>query len=112
MTKKRKYTSNQIALLTIATIATLTMSTIINGLTFAQLWEWFVSEKFGLPTLSAAEGIGLIATISFATYQFRSERESNLKGVSYVERLAEAFFNVLLRCGFALLIGAIVHSFV
>ena len=39
------------------------LSALINGAAFSCLWEWFVSPKFGLPTLSIMEAYGLALTI-------------------------------------------------
>ena len=39
----------------------------LNGYTLSVLWSWFVATKFGLPTLTIVEALGLAIVVGYFT---------------------------------------------
>lgn len=78
---------------------------ISRGYIFSILWEWFVSLKFGLPTLSVPEAIGIALVMAFFSSKELKENVPFKKAVKTWFSMAVAIPLVLL--GF----GAIVRMF-
>lgn len=57
----------------VATIVSGVLLTLYGGWIFQLLWKWFVSETFGIQTLTLVQSIGLGLFISLATWKLPTE---------------------------------------
>lgn len=76
----------------IGVLVIVTLSIIFGGYAFATLWDWFIVTKFGMPSLSIAESIGVGMVVSYATHQVnlkdKDRTASDLLTIGIVKPLA------------------------
>jgi len=57
------------------------LSFLLNGFVISMLWEWFIVSKFGLPSLSIPEGVGIMFVVWMlhtSSFRKRTEEETQL----------------------------------
>lgn len=84
------------------------LSSILNGYVLSVLWGWFMVPTFHVPALTLAPAIGLAMVVSYLTYQISDCEESD-KG--FGEKIARGVAYAIMKPGFALFAGWIVHKF-
>ncbi len=90
--------------LVVAGVLLAALSAVVNGWVLSILWGWFMVPTFGLPALSIPAAIGVALVVHYLTSEFNDAKDPERKW--YVP-LIYALTKPL--C--ALLVGAIVHSF-
>ena len=77
-------------------------SLILKGGVLVVLWRWFIVSHFGLSPITIPVGIGISTIIGLMSHQYIKRENQPLEVIG---------FNVV-QCLMALLIGAIVKSFI
>ena len=93
----------------VGAIALMAFSAIFNGYTLSVLWGWFIVPIFHLPQLSIVAAIGISLVIGYLTHQVINDPDDKEK--SFGEKIGFAVVYAVLKPGFALLIGWVVHLF-
>lgn len=89
-------------------IAIAAAASILQGLVFVQMWEWFIMPQFGLPPLSVAAAIGLALTVGMLT---RSRSITNADNKSRGAKIWDFVAGYFLAPLLTLSIGFIVKGF-
>lgn len=90
----------------IGAIVLLVVASLFRGFVFGILWQWFVTEYFGLPPLVLFEALGLAGMVSFVTvYIPRDETKKS------PQKIGETVFIQILGALIVLGIGWIYHAF-
>jgi hypothetical protein len=92
-----------------ATLGLIAVGAIWNGYVLTILWGWFIAPTFGLPALSLATAIGLALVVSYLTHQYLPKCAE--EGDTW-DKLGRAFWHMLMRPAFSLLIGWVVKQWV
>ena len=84
---------------------------LIQGYVLSKFWAWFIVPKFGLPALSILEAFALMLTAKLVTGKaFEVSKEVNkTKSMSESGKDVLKFLAI---CGFMLLMGWILSSFI
>lgn len=81
------------------------LTAILNGWVLSILWGWFAVPTFGLPALSIPSAIGVALVVSYLTYQYIPDRNSD------EDSAGRSISFIIARPFIALFIGWIVQMF-
>ncbi len=91
-------------------------TTIINGLVFVQLWDWFIATTFGVSPLTLPQALGLSLVVGSFTRNLarKSDTSKDKDPKTFSElfgKLLIMFVSELLTAGLTLLIGQIIYNY-
>lgn len=90
----------------------LILSSVVNGLVLKIMWEWFVADTFGLPSLTIPLAIGLSIVVGFLTYQDSTTDKTSPESKSEAERTITLIAYGIIRPMLVLGLARIVYQFV
>ena len=93
---------------TIAVLAIIVFSVLMNGYALSVLWGWFFVPVLGLPVITVSGAIGISLIVRFIIHQ--EQKNNDKRDLS--EILLEGFFKALFTPAFALLMGWIVSAWI
>lgn len=83
----------------------LALLTMFRGWVVSVLWQWFVSDTFGLASLNSMQAIGLVALMQLVTHQrIDCKKEERKPGVELVATILYSIFGSLFILGFCWII--------
>jgi len=75
---------------------------VLNGFALAVLWDWFVSDVFGVKNLSVPEALGIALLVGFLTHSYAEDKRD----------IADKLASIIARPIIVVLIGAIYQLFI
>ena len=87
-------------------VATITITTILNGLVLSVLWGWFMVPLLGLPPLTAVQAIGIILVVALLTHQVQPNQKNGQE-----DPLISVLLIIFAKPAMFLLMGWIVKMF-
>jgi hypothetical protein len=94
---------------TVLVVIAIVLSAVFNGYALSVLWGWFVVPTFNLPQLSIAAAIGIAMVVGYLTKQEITDPKDEDR--SFTEKMVRATIFAIVKPGFALLFGWVVHLF-
>lgn len=86
--------------------------TIIRGLVFAKLWDWFLIPNLHVPPIGAAQALGIALLVSVLTDHGSASSVTKSDGSSSVTRVVlTGIFKSIIYSLVILAMGALYHSF-
>jgi hypothetical protein len=70
-------------MLILAAFVSSIFSITLNGFVLVQLWTWFVSDFFGIRTITIPEGLGLALVLGYLTHQYQKDDREFVERVIY-----------------------------
>lgn len=95
---------------TFAVIA-IVLGTLISGYVLTVLWDWFISDTFGIKRITIQQAIGIDLIKNYFLYHISSKIKSEKTTKGFGESLFYAIIESLFIALFFLGIGYFIHSF-
>jgi hypothetical protein len=107
MRSRAKLSGAAIAWLVVGYVAAVVGLMLLRGAILVQVWEWFVTDTFGVTTLTLVQALGLSVVVTLLTYHVDTKPD----GMSAGERLLTTTLTGLFWYGLLFLSAATIHAF-
>lgn len=95
-----------IVIVALFAIPTFALAIYVRGYVAMHLWQWFITDQFGVPAITIAHAIGIILTIRMATHTHVREEEDKR---TTARKITEAIIVIVIAPFFTLLTGYIIR---
>ena len=90
--------------LILGALALVILSSMVQGFVLSMLWEWFITEWFGIWTITIPEAMGIALIVNLLTSNLSHDDPD-------IRNLGDSLIVVFLVPLFLLLLGALFHAF-
>jgi hypothetical protein len=92
-----------------AVLAVLVINTFLGGFVFMKLWNWLIIPVWEVGSIRFVESLAVLSVLDFIIHRFHKPKE--VEGQTFSEKLLVVTIENLTYCGFSLLFGWIISTF-